>query len=408
MKRTTRTTSSPTLAIVHADAILPDRVLPDATLLCKDGRITKLGPSRSVAVPKDAIVISGKGSYVSPGFIDIHVHGAAGADYMDGTVEAVRTANRCHASHGTTTILPTTTTGTPEQITAMLTATRTLRDNWSVTDGARIGGVHFYGPYFAPSKTGCHRKDARRDPLVSEYSKALSMGIVAVATCAAELPGAIEFYKAARKRKCLVTCGHSDASLTEMSAAYRAGMRHVDHFWCAMSSIRSVRDRLGWPMQGSMAEFVLMEKGMSTEVLADGSHLAPDLLEFAYRMLGPDRLLLVTDSSRAVDMPLGKYRFGSNDDGPWFNHNGKVGMDDAGGMASTVFGMDHMVRHMKQSTIAPLHDVIRMASLTPAARLGIDSDTGSLAPGKRADLLLLSRSLNVKRVFIGQSEFVAK
>ena len=118
MERTTRSTSSPTLAIVHADAILPDRVLSDATVLCKGGRITKLGPSRSVAVPKDAIVISGKGSYVSPGFIDIHVHGAAGADYMDGTVDAVRIANRCHASHGTTTILPTTTTGTATLTTA--------------------------------------------------------------------------------------------------------------------------------------------------------------------------------------------------------------------------------------------------------------------------------------------------
>ena len=101
----------------------------------------------------------------------------------------------------------------------------------------------------------------------------------------------------------------------EMDRAFKAGMRHVDHFWCAMSSVSSVRARLGVPMQGSMLEYVLGNPGMSTEVIADGCHLAPELLDFAWRMKGAKRLLLVTDCNRAMDLPPGRYRFGPGTDG---------------------------------------------------------------------------------------------
>src|SRR5262249_46135153 len=141
---------------------------------------------------------------------------------------------------------------------------------WTPADGARIGGVHLYGPYFAEDKVGCHSVEGRRDPEKQEYRRQFSRGIIRVATCAAELPGAEAFYREARRHKCLVTCGHSNASWNEMARAFRAGMRHVDHFWCAMSSVPGVRQRLGYPMQGSMAEFVLAHAEMSTEVLADG------------------------------------------------------------------------------------------------------------------------------------------
>ena len=124
-----------------------------------------------------------------------------------------------------------------------------------------------------------------------------------MATCAAELPGATAFYQEAFERGYLVTCGHSNATWSQMRAAFKAGMRHVDHFWCAMSSISGLRQEHGFPMQGSMEQFVLMESAMSTEVIADGQYLSPELLEFAYRMLGPDRLCLVTDANRAMDMP---------------------------------------------------------------------------------------------------------
>ena len=169
-----------------------------------------------------------------------------------------------------------------------------------------------------------------------------------------------------------------------------------------MSCVSSVRAGLGTPMQGSMEEYVLFNPGMSTEVIADGQHLAPELLLFAYRMIGPRRLFLVTDSSRAVDMPVGKYKIGNCRTGNDITHDGKVSRT-ATGLGSSSVGMDHMVRTMKACTGAPLWEVIRMASLTPAERLGIDKDVGSLKAGKRADLVLLSKTLRVKQVWLGDN-----
>lgn len=335
----------------------------------------------------------------------MHVHGGANADFMDGSVDAVRTACQAHARHGTTTIFPTTTTGSPEQITAMLIACQSAQQ---APCGPTIEGVHLYGPYFAEDKVGCHTIAGRREPLAGEYQRYFNSGIVRIATCAAELIGAAQFYKAAKRSKCLITCGHSNASFSEMQQAFKHGMRHVDHFWCAMSSVPTMRQRFGVPMQASMAEFVLLNQEMSTEVIADGCHLAPELLEFAYRMLGPERLCLVTDCNRALDMPSGQYRFGNKLDGSWLTSDGKVGWASNGSLASSVVGMDHMVRHMKKSTTATLPEVIRMASLTPAERTGIASTTGSIEVGKWADLLVLSKSLKVQHVIIRGTQFCGR
>jgi N-acetylglucosamine-6-phosphate deacetylase len=224
--------------------------------------------------------------------------------------------------------------------------------------------------------------------------------MIRIATCAAELPNAAEFYNTARERNCFITCGHSNSTWTEMQHAFDAGMRHVDHFWCAMSSVPSIRQRCNVPMQGSMAEFVLMNHEMSTEVIADGWHLAPELLEFAFRMKGAERLCLVTDCNRALDMPVGDYRFGDISDGTMFRSDGKVGWAPSGSLASSIMGMDHMVRHMKANTSATLPQVIRMASLTPAERTGIAYEVGSLEVGKRADIVVLDKALNVVNVFV--------
>src|SRR5690606_20589030 len=115
-----------------------------------------------------------EGRHIAPGYVDLHVHGGDGADYMDGTVEAVRTANRAHARHGTTTIFPTTTTGSTDELGAMLNACGDVRTHWSPADGARIGGVHYYGPYFASDKVGCHSEHGRRDPDPEEYERFLA------------------------------------------------------------------------------------------------------------------------------------------------------------------------------------------------------------------------------------------
>ena len=384
------------IQFINGTVILPDRLLKNSEVLCESGKILYVGKARKGS-SKGSLVVDAQGGYISPGFIDIHVHGGAGSDFMDGTLDAVQTVCRAHAKHGTTTLFPTTTTGTHDQIMAMLKNCALAKRH--LDNGASIAGVHLYGPYFAEGKVGCHPVNGRRSPEKLEYDRYFATGLIKIATCAAELAGAEEFYRESRRRRCLVTCGHSNSSWTEMQRAFQAGMRHVDHFWCAMSSVPSIRQRLNVPMQGSMAEFVLMHPEMSTEIIADGFHLAPELLEFAYRMKGSRRLLLVTDSNRALDLPPGKYRFGSSNDGSWFESDGKVGWASNGNLASSIMGMDHMVRHMSNNTSASLPEVIRMASLTPAERTGIALKTGSLETGKRADIIVLNERLEVMQVF---------
>ena len=387
--------------------VLPDNLLPRGVVVVDEGRIVAVGPEGDVAPPAGVEVVDAEDGYISPGFVDIHTHGGAGSDYMDGTPEAVRIANRAHARHGTTTIFPTTTTGTPAQLSAMLDAVEQVGREWTVEDGARIAGVHWYGPYFATEKVGAHPKGYERHPDPAEYQPALARGIIKSATCAAELPGAVEFCRAAREAGCLVTCGHSNACWSEMAAVYAAGMRHVDHFWNAMSSADSIRKRLGTPQQGSMAEFVLYHPEMSTEVIADGFHHAPEMLQFAFRAIGPARLCLVSDCSRALDMPPGIYRIGHHQTGEPCEHNGVVGVLPGGTtLASSIFALEHMVRVMARDTDAGLAQVIRMASLTPAERTGFSRDRGSLAPGKLADVAVLSHDLHVTRTFIGGVEVV--
>ncbi len=390
---------------LHGALILPEAVLSNAFLVVEQGRIAAIETQKPSWF--SGPVQEAENGYVSPGFIDIHVHGGAGADYMDGNAVAVRTANLAHLRHGTTTIFPTTTTGSNAQLSQMIQACMEVRERWSIRDGSYIGGIHFYGPYFAEAKVGCHSAEGRRDPVAEEYQRFFSLNVIRVATCAAELPGAEGFYRAAKDNRCLITCGHSNATWTEMMKAFESGMRHVDHFWCAMSSVSSLRDRFGTPMQASMEQFVLANRDMSTEVIADGQHLSAELLDFAFRMKGPSRILLVTDSNRAVDMAPGSYRFGSEEDGPWIESNGRVGYVPGQGLASSVVGMDTMVRTMERQTSASLPEVVRMASLTPAERVGLSEDTGSLQVGKWADILILSRDLEVKRVFARGQEYGA-
>jgi N-acetylglucosamine-6-phosphate deacetylase len=391
--------------LFRGNVILPARFLPHGAVVVENERIVAVGSSSEVKVANDATVIDAGDGYVSPGFVDIHTHGGAGSDYMDGMSEAARITNRSHARHGTTTIFPTTTTGTKEQLAAMLDAVEEVARDWNVKDGARIAGVHWYGPYFAADKVGAHPKGFERNPDPAEYGPALARGIIKSATCAAELQGAVEFCRAARDAGCLVTCGHSNASWPEMVAVYEAGVRHVDHFWNAMSSTDSIRRRLGTPQRGSMAEFVLYYEDMSTEVIADGFHHAPEMLQFLYRMKGASRLCLVSDSSRALDTQRGIYRLGHHETGEPFENNGSVGvLPGTDKLASSIYAIDHMVRTMARDTDAGVVDVIRMASLTPAERTGFAHDCGSLEVGKLADVVILSPDLQVRRTFIGGNE----
>lgn len=386
----------PDFAIVNATLVLPDRLLPQAGLHVRSGRISEYGALRSLSAWSGETIDAG-GQFVAPGFVDMHVHGGDGADFMDGDSQSFASVIAAHRRHGTTGIVPTSTVATHEQTLRYLTLCDQFRRDGEVL------GAHLYGPFFNEDKVGCHPKAPARPPVKAEYEQYLAFAeTILVATCAPELPGAMDLFRAAAACGIRLNAGHSNASWAEMQTAFDLGLRHVDHFYCAMSSVPGMRERFGVPMQASMAEFVLGTDQMTTEVIADGCHLAPELLRFVVRMLGPERTALVTDSNRALDMPPGDYVFGPLDGGITIVSDGEVGWTaDRSALASSVRGMDHMVRHMYQNVGFDLPTAVRMATLTPSRILGLEKELGSIDVGKRADLLLLDRQLNVRRVWVG-------
>ena len=393
----------PGIRIINATLVLPDRLIPGGAIHIDNGRIAAIGPPHELA-PRTGPAIDAAGQFAAPGFVDIHVHGGDNADFMDGTAEAFETVVRAHTRHGTTTIVPTSTVARHEQTLVFLRHTREMkrRGPRPLLGLGRVAGAHLYGPYFNEDKVGCHPKDSARPPTPDEYEQYLEFAdVMLTATCAPELPGAADFYRASASKGVRLNAGHSNATWSEMAAAHALGLRHVDHLYCAMSSVSSLRERCGTPMQASMLEFVLATADMTTEVIADGRHLSPELLRFVATVKGADKTALVTDCSRALDQPPGMYTFGPLDGGEPFYSDGSVGLlPDSPNLASSVRGMDFMVRHMRQQVGLDLPTAVRMASLTPATIIGLQDDVGSLASGKRADLVLLDAELNVTNVFV--------
>jgi N-acetylglucosamine-6-phosphate deacetylase len=380
--------------------ILEDALLEDGYVLVEGGRIQGVGQGSPGPAASLRETVDLRGDYLAPGFVDLHVHGGAGADFMDGTEAAFRTVCAAHARHGTTNLLPTTTAARHEQHLAFLDVCRRLQS--ADTGGAAILGAHFYGPYFAPAARGCHPAAPVRPPEPDEFAAYLEYAdAIATATVAPELPGAEAFVRACRARGICCNAGHSHATFAQMEAALAWGVRHVDHLFCAMSDRARLRQTQTYPMRGGVLEATLYFDELTTEVIADGKHLARELLLLAYKLKGPDRLALVTDCNRALDMADGEYVFGPADGGePILRRDGVGLMPDGQALASGVVGMDHCVRTFQELTGASLVHAVRMASLTPARIAGHDDRLGSIAPGKRADLVVLSRALEVAGVYL--------
>src|SRR5262245_32124582 len=329
--------------------VFPDRVARGA-LLVRNGRIADV-LDFGAAVPEGTTVIDAGDGYVSPGFIDLHVHGGAGADFMDGTADAFQRALRCHARHGTTRLAATTTVARHEQILATLEMTRRFRRR-PEPNGSRVMGAHFYGPYFRYEARGAHPAGPIRPPVEREYSQYLEYADdLVTATVAPEIPGAREFALACRAKGVRTNVGHSWATFAQMTDAVGWGVRHVDHLFCAMSDTSKLRQFQMYPMQGGVLEATLYFDELTTEVIADGKHHDAGLLRVALKLKGPDRLALVTDTSRALDMPDGDYLIGPRDGGEPFIKRDDVGMlPDGSALASSVMGMDHMVRTFSRLT----------------------------------------------------------
>jgi N-acetylglucosamine-6-phosphate deacetylase len=381
--------------VTNATLILPDR-LEAGCLAAADGRIVAIGPD----VEHSATTIDLGGLYLAPGFVDLHVHGGDGADFMDGTRAAFETVCRCHVRHGTTSLTPTSTVARMDQYLQFLDLCGELHGE--VPGGARIVGSHFYGPYFARPARGCHPDQdfLTPDPANAQAFTQLAETMPLVITVAPEIDNAEWLVRSYAPLGVKFNAGHSHATFPQVEAAVGWGMRHVDHLFCAMSDRARLRQTQTFPMRAGVMEATLFFDELTTEVIADGKHLSPDLLRFAYKCKGPDRLALVTDSMRAVDRPDGEYWFGAEGTGERVRKLDGVGVTvDGKSLASGAMGMDHCVRTMHKAGV-PLPETVRMASLTPARILGAESEIGSLEVGKRADFVALDRELNVKQVFI--------
>jgi N-acetylglucosamine-6-phosphate deacetylase len=379
--------------------ILPDRLLPGGALVSDGERIAGVHEAR--ANGDFAEIVDLQEGYLSPGFVDLHIHGGAGADFMDATADAFRTVCRAHARHGTTSLLATTTVARHEQHLAFLDLCRRFRTE--DTGGAVVRGAHFYGPYFAEAARGCHPGASVRTPAREEYRAYLDYAdCIITATVAPELSGAEAFVRACCEAGIRCNAGHSHATFAQVEAAIGWGVRHVDHLFCAMSDRARLRQTQTYPMRGGLLEATLYFDELTTEVIADGRHLQRELLLLAHKIKGTERLALVTDCNRALDMPDGEYLFGPLDGGEPILRRDDVGvMLDGQALASGVMGMDHMVRTFHELTGVPLVETVRMASLTPAQIAGLDRDLGSLQVGKRADMVVLDQGLLVRQVFIG-------
>jgi N-acetylglucosamine-6-phosphate deacetylase len=389
-----------TLLFTNGTIVLEDRVLAEGQVEVHMGRIRAVGVAHGSTSDTGTRIIDLEKGYLMPGFVDIHVHGGAGADFMDGTEAAFRTVCRAHARHGTTSLLATSTAARHEQLLSFLDVCRQLKR--VSTGGARILGAHFYGPYFAPEARGCHPLQPVRLPHPAEFSRYLEYADCIVrATVAPELAGAEEFVHLCRHHGIGCNAGHSYATFAQMEAAIGWGIRHVDHLFCAMSDRARLRAEQAYPMRGGVMEATLYFGELTTEVIADGKHLERELLLLAYKIKDPSRLALVTDCNRALDMPDGDYMFGPRHGGEPIQRKDGVGiMPDGKALASGVMGMDHGLRTFLKLTGIPLMEVVRMASLTPARIAGCEREIGSIAPGKLADLVVLDRELNVKKVFL--------
>jgi N-acetylglucosamine-6-phosphate deacetylase len=380
--------------------VLEDCILPDGAVAVEGSIIRAVLPTALRTSAQGIRVFDLEGGFLVPGFVDLHVHGGDGADFMDGTPEAFRTVCQAHARHGTTSLTPTTTVARHEQHLEFLKTCRKLKKEG--TGGARILGAHFYGPYFGREARGCHPEAPVRPPTPDEYNQYLEFAdCIATATVAPELEGAEGFVRACRAHGIRCNVGHSHCTFEQVEKAIAWGVRHVDHLFCAMSDRARLRQTQTYPMRGGLMEATLYFNELTTEVIADGKHLQRELLLLAYKIKGPDRLALVTDCNRALDMPDGEYLFGPLDGGEPILRRDDVGiMADGQSLASGVMGMDHMVRTFRQLTGVGLPEVVRMASLTPARIAGWGHEIGSIAPGKKADLVALDSQLNVKQVFI--------
>jgi N-acetylglucosamine-6-phosphate deacetylase len=383
-----------TIKIFNGKIITPEKIIDGGTILIQSNRIEAIS-NGNIEAP-DCIEIDAQGKFISPGFIDIHVHGGGGYDFMDGNENAFLQIAETHAKFGTTSMLPTTLTSTKEAMLQILGVYESANKN--NINGSQFLGMHLEGPYIAMSQKGAQDPRYIRDPLPEEYQEILSkFSCIKRWSAAPELKGAIEFGKYIKSKGVLPALAHTDAVYDEVIKAFENGYTLATHLYSAMSGVTR---RNSFRFAG-VVESAFIIDDMDVEIIADGVHLPAPLLKLVYKIKGADRTALITDAIRPAGTNVSESTLGSIDNGlKVIIEDGVAKLPDRTAFAGSIATADRLVRSMINLAEVPLEDAIKMISATPARILGVLDKKGTLTVGKDADIIIFDNNINVSMTMI--------
>ena len=381
-------------SISNARVILEDQVLGEGWVSFESGTITGIGQGNPIPADEN---LDAQNLYLAPGFIDLHIHGGHGFDFLDARADGFAAAATFHLSGGTTSLCPTAATATYERFENVLSQWQQAQP----LTRCRLLPVHLEGPHLAPGKAGAQDPSLMRPPTKADIQWVLARSsTVSQITIAPELPGALEFISEASAAGIRLSAGHTEADGNDMRRAVDAGLTKVTHLFNAMSSAT----KKGMFRQPGVLEYALAEDSLFCELVSDGFHVVPTLTRMAYNAKGPNEIMLVTDALAGAGMPRDyRFRLGRLDC--------KVGegfgmLADGSALAGSLARTIDLVRFMTGTIGVPLVEAVRMASLTPARVLGREKMMGSIAATKNADLVLFDDEFNVHGVWVGGTKVV--
>jgi N-acetylglucosamine-6-phosphate deacetylase len=370
--------------IFNGKILTPHRMISDGCVIIENGIIREVS-EKNIEVP-GAAEINAHGKYIAPGFIDLHIHGGGGADFMDGTEEAFLTIAEIHARYGTTSMVPTTLTSEKEDLLKTLDLYEIANKN--NTKGAQFLGMHLEGPYFAMSQRGAQDPRYIRNPDPAEYQEVLAhSSSITRWSAAPELKGAIEFARYLKSKGILAALAHTDAN----------GYTLATHLYSGMSGVT----RKNAFRYAGVIESAFIIDAMDVEIIADGIHLPAPLLKLIMKIKGADRIALITDAMRAAGMPEGDSVLGPLKTGlKVIVEDGVAKLPDRSSFAGSVATADRLVRNMIQMADVSLLDAVKMISLTPARIMKVDNRKGSLVAGKDADIVIFDENINIEKTIV--------
>lgn len=373
------------MLLIHANYLDEDFRLVQGDIEIEDGKILRVG--KDLPRKEEDLAVDCAGSYtVVPGFVDVHIHGCAGADTCDATREALEAMAAFLLAHGVTSFCPTTMTTSRETIQAALLAAKDMMDH-PMEGGARVVGVNMEGPFIAKECKGAQKEEDILPPDFPLFQRFYeeSGGIVRLVDVAPEQPGGLDFVEKA-SQLCTVSIAHTTADYDQAKAAFDKGVTHATHLFNAMSGLHHRKP--------GVVGAVFDDSRVRGELICDGFHIHPAVLRAAFRLLG-DRALIVSDSMRANGMPEGEaFDLGGQ---MVTVHQGKALLPD-GTIAGSVTNLHQEIKNLVSFGV-PFEQAVKAATLIPARAIGLDGEIGSIAPGKRADLVVLDENLDIAAVY---------